>query len=132
MKIYSLIGVITFLLGLIVIGEAIALLVGMHLLNKHSKPWISIKNDLLLAVDIITGAAIIYIAMVNGIMSQSNIVYLVMVFALLAHGYREWEYLINAPNKFCVNASLFAFNNIKLIGLLVVILLVVILKFIKV
>ena len=108
------------LIGLVILGEALALLVGMHFLSERSNPWVSFKNDLLLSVDMITGAGIIYFAVVNGRMSQSHVVYFVVALALLTHGYRAWEYWVNVPHKFCINTALFAFNSVKLVGLLVI------------
>jgi hypothetical protein len=43
-----------------------------------------------------------------------------VVISVVAHGYREWEYLVGAANPFCANAPLFVLNNLKLIGLLVI------------
>jgi hypothetical protein len=43
--------------------------------------------------------------------------------ALLAHGYRLWEYLAHSPNPFCANFPLFTVNNIKLLGLLLIVIL---------
>jgi hypothetical protein len=39
--------------------------------------------------------------------------------ALLAHGYREWEYLAKARNPFLMDMPLFLVNNLKLLGLLI-------------
>ena len=104
--------------SLVIIGEAFALLVGMHVLSKQGYPWVSFKNDLLLVADISTGVGLIYFAMVNGATSQLNFLYFIIALALLAHGYREWEYLMNSHNKFCINFPLFVLNNVKLVGLL--------------
>lgn len=129
MNILHLLRVSAFLIGLAIVGEALALLVGMHILSERGNPWVSIKNDLLLGVDIVTGAGLMYLAVVNGRMDRSNWAYFVVALALLAHAYREGEYLWQIPDRFCVNAPLFAFNNVKLIGLLVIIIGAAVLKF---
>ena len=46
--------------------------------------------------------------------------------ALLVHVYRDWEYLAHSANQFCLNLPLFVVNNVKLAGLLSIILLVTI------
>jgi hypothetical protein len=47
--------VIASLTGGVVSVEALELLVGMHFLSKGDIPWISVKNDLFLATDILAG-----------------------------------------------------------------------------
>jgi hypothetical protein len=61
------------LTGLTMAGEALALLVGMHILSAVDNPWISVKNDLFLALDIVAGLGLLYHA---------------------------WEYLARASNPF--------------------------------
>jgi hypothetical protein len=55
----------TLLTGMVVAGEALALLVGMHLLNEGDNPWPSLKNDFFLALDIAAGLGLIYLALVH-------------------------------------------------------------------
>jgi hypothetical protein len=131
MSLLPLLRVSAFLIGLVILGEALALLVGMHILSEHGNPWISFQNDFLLGVDIVTGSALMYLAMVNGRIDQSNLAYFAVTLAFLAHAYREWEYLIKSPTRFCINSPLFMFNNVKLIGLVVLILGTAVLKFIR-
>jgi len=40
-------------------GEAIALWPGMHLLSGRPNPWLAWKNDVLLALDVATGLALL-------------------------------------------------------------------------
>jgi hypothetical protein len=112
------IGVIS--ISLLILGEAIALLLGMHLLSGRGNPWISFKNDLLLGLDIAAGAGLLYLAAVNHGTSQSNFGLMVLLLGLFTHGYRVWEYLTNVTNKFCLNPPLFVVNNLKLGGLFLV------------
>jgi hypothetical protein len=109
----------TLLTGLVVAGEALALLVGMHFLSKGAKSWTSAKNDLFLALDIAAGLGLIYLTLARQGAAWSYAFYSLVGLALLTHGYREWEYLAVASNPFCANAPLFAVNNLKLAGLLV-------------
>jgi hypothetical protein len=111
-----------FLTGLLIAGEAFALLVGMYFLSERGNPWISFKNGFLLVMDLITGAGLIYLASTDEIISspKSIGIALILILAILAHGYREWEYLAGTTNKFCANIPLFVLNNVKLISLSVI------------
>ena len=120
-----------FLTGLVILGEALALLVGMHFLSEQGNPWISLKNDLLLGVDIATGAGLIYLsfAITRAGINRFSLLYFIAALALLAHGYRAWEYLTKAANRFCINLPLYAVNNIKLAALTAIILSAIVLEF---
>jgi hypothetical protein len=104
--------------GLIVFGEALALLVGMHILNRRSSPWTSLKNDIFLATDIIAGAVLVFFAFKPENVFAPAIFWTVTVSMLLSHGYRDAEYFFDLENKFCGNIPLMIFNNVKLLGLL--------------
>jgi hypothetical protein len=108
------------LVGLLMVGEAVALFVGMHLLSERSNPWIGWKNDCLLGIDLLTGGGLLCFAVMNGRINPFSLVYLLVTLALVAHGYRVWEHEANVPHKFCINLPLFVFNNIKLLGLLAI------------
>jgi hypothetical protein len=113
---------VSLLTGLVIAGEALALLVGMHFLSERNNPWISLKNDLLFALDILTGSALIASSLRTG--NPGNPIFWVALgLALLAHIYRDWETLSHAANPFCLNLPLFVVNNVKLVGLLSIILL---------
>ena len=108
------------IIGLVIFGEAFTLLVGMHFLSDRGNPWISLKNDFFQGVDILNGVGLLNLALANGWMSQIHLVIFVITIALLSHGYRAWEYWVNVSTRFCINRPLFAFNNIKLVGPLVI------------
>ena len=110
--------VVTILVALIIAGEATALAVGMHLIKKSESPWISLKNDLLLAFDIVVGLVLIMIAVQGRDQIQSIWFTLFVTMGLLTHIYRIWEYLASKAGPFCDNRPLFIVNNIKFIGLL--------------
>jgi hypothetical protein len=112
--------VAAFITGLVMTGEALALAIGMHVLSAEGSPWVSLKNDLFLAVDLIAGLVLV-VAAVGGRRSQtSGWVYALWFISVVTHGYRVWEYLVRADSAFCANGPLFAVNSVKLIGLLVV------------
>jgi hypothetical protein len=108
----------TLLTGAVIAGEALALLVGMHVLSHGDDAWVSVKNDLFLALDIVTGLGLVYLALAPGGAAWPYAFSVLAGLALLTHGYREWEYLARASNPFCANGPLFAVNNLKLAGLL--------------
>ncbi len=108
---------ISILTGIIIVGEALALLVGMHFLSPRGNPWISFKNDLLIGIDIAAGIGLVYVVVANTDFS-AGLFFILIGVSLLAHGYREWEYFSDVSAKFCINLPLFILNNIKLAGLL--------------
>jgi hypothetical protein len=112
--------VLTILTGVVVAGEGLALVVGMHILSPPSNPWISLKNDLFLALDVIVGIALVIVAVTNRRMVESTMLLVLASASTIAHGYREWEYLVRAGDAFCANAPLFAVNSLKLVALLVI------------
>ena len=54
--------ILTILISLLIAGEAAALAIGMHILKKSDNPWISLKNDLMLAFDVVVGCVLILFA----------------------------------------------------------------------
>ncbi|MGD2145844.1 MAG: hypothetical protein PVH41_04020 [Anaerolineae bacterium] len=108
-----------FLTGLVMTGEALALAIGMHVLSSEGNPWVALKNDAFLVLDVIAGLVLVGAAVSGRRLQTSGWVYAVWFISLVAHGYREWEYLVRADNAFCANGPLFAVNSVKLIGLLV-------------
>jgi hypothetical protein len=109
---------VTLLAGLVIAGEALALLLGMHFLSEGDNGWLSVKNDLFLVLDILAGLGLVYLALAHRGAAWPYAFYIVVGLALLTHGFREWEYLAGAANPFCANCPLFAVNNLKLLGLL--------------
>jgi hypothetical protein len=112
--------IVTLLTGMVIAGEALALLLGMHLLSEGGNPWISFKNDLSLVLDIVVGLGLVYLALAHRGAAWPYALYSLAGLALLTHGYREWEYLAGAGNAFCANTPLFVVNNLKLVGLVAV------------
>jgi hypothetical protein len=113
----------TLLTGLVIAGEAFALLVGMRFLSEGHNPWISFKNDLFLVLDIVAGLGLVYVALAHRGSGWPYALYSLVGLALLTHGYREWEYLAGSSNAFCANVPLFIVNTVKLVGLVAVLVL---------
>ncbi|MBN2002400.1 MAG: hypothetical protein JXA21_03495 [Anaerolineae bacterium] len=94
------------LTGLVIAGEALALAVGMHCLSPRDNPWISAKNDLLLALDFIAGAGLVILAATSRNLDVPDIFYGLVAISAAAHGYRAWEYFTRTSHAFCINRDL--------------------------
>lgn len=110
--------IVVILTGAVIAGEAMALLVGTYFLSAD-KAWAS-KNMALLILDIVTGLGLIYFGFARGSLLTSTLFFLFSGLALLTHGYREWQYFTHIETKFCFNLPLFIVNNVKLIGVVVI------------
>jgi hypothetical protein len=58
---------LTILMGLVITGEAIALLIGVHVINSSNNRWVSVKNDAYLALDILIELGLIFDGIMNSI-----------------------------------------------------------------
>ena len=114
-----IIGIIT---GLIIGGEAIALLIGMYFFSEKPNYWLNMKNLALLITDIISGIFLVFYFL-KGVNDLKLVVYFFIGIILLSHGLRTYEYWVGTNNTFCFNVPLFIVNNIKL--LLSVVLLII-------
>jgi hypothetical protein len=101
------------------VGEALALTVGLRLFGMPASPWGSGKNHLLLVLDILSGLGLAWIAYRSGGATTGPWWWLLWAVALASHGFREWEYLTRAHNAFLFHPPLFVVNNLKLLGLVV-------------
>ncbi len=110
----------TILTGLLIGGEALALLIGMHVLSARPNPWVSLKNDFLLILDLVAALGLIWIVAMNRDTFPSSPFYFLTLISISSHGYRGWEYFAQVQNKFCINVPLFVINDLKLLGLLIV------------
>jgi hypothetical protein len=75
------------------------------------------KNTALIAVDVLGGAWLVYVALSGREGAVFEAFYVLAVTLLLTHTYREWEYLVGVEDAFCADGALFAFNNFRLLGL---------------
>jgi len=114
---------VTLVTGLFIAGEALALLVGKHSSSQGDDSWISVKNNVFLALDILAGLGLVYLALAQRGAAWTYAFYFLTGLALLTHAYREWEYLAGTDNAFCANTPLFVVNNLKLVGLVAVLIL---------
>ena len=112
---------ISFLLGLIIVGEAIFLFIGIYILGKKQNDWKTRFNLNTLLIDITFGMIIIFNAF-------EKMIFIVIAVAalIITHLFREIEYFnTEKKNRFIFNLPLFIVNSIKLIFLLVLLLLVI-------
>jgi hypothetical protein len=112
--------IVTVLVSLLVVGEATALAIGMHIIKKSESPWISLKNDLLLAMDIVVGLLLILLAYDGATFPQPVWFPLFAIVGLITHLFRIWEYLAGRASAFCHNRPLFILNNFKFTGLFLI------------
>ncbi|MGD9049946.1 MAG: hypothetical protein PVF77_17975, partial [Anaerolineae bacterium] len=82
-----------------------------------------VKNNLFLALDILAGLGLVFLALVQRGAAWPYALYALTGLALLTHGYRDWEYLAGTDNAFCATTPLFVVNNLKLVGLVAVLVL---------
>jgi hypothetical protein len=112
--------IISGLTGAVIAIESLILFVGVRLTANADELWLCAKNDLLVVLDVIAGAALIYFAFAFQKMPTAHvaIIYVLIVASICSHGYREWEYLVGADTRFFFNLPLFVFNNLRLLGLI--------------
>jgi len=110
--------VIIGLVGLVVLGEALALLVGLGMMSRWESPWLTQKNVIFLASDIFLGMFLVW----GGFQPSSGLgrimVIAGLVLLVVSHAYRTWAYAAGQLDPFCFNLPLFIVNNVKLTGLL--------------
>jgi hypothetical protein len=113
--------VITITTGLVVAGEAAALLVGMYILSPQPNPWISGRNSFWVGLDIVCGIGLICLILMPESSLRDGLLMALALIATGSHAYREWEYFASsAASRFLVNVPLFVLNNVKLIGLILI------------
>jgi hypothetical protein len=111
----SIFKIVAVLAGLVIAGEAAALLTGMHLFVRPTSPWLTPKNNALAVLDVITGAIIVALAITG---KTPGLFYATAALTLLTHAFRDWEYLASAGSPFAFNLPLFVVNNLKLAGII--------------
>ena len=112
---------ITIITGVLIAWEALALLVGMYLLSPRPNPWITGLHTFLIALDILCGAGLIYLCLNGATSTRDGLIFIIVLISAAAHIFRDWQYFTGGGGIiFLTNAPLFIFNNVKLIGLIVI------------
>jgi hypothetical protein len=102
----------TILLGILLVGEAAALFIGMRVLSRNSNPWNSHKNSLLLFLDFLCGT----ILLVSLILRLPEVIFwIIFILVEVSHAFREYEFLSLREQPFCSNLPLFIVNNVKIV-----------------
>jgi hypothetical protein len=102
----------TILLGILLVGEAAALLVGTRLINKSKNPWNTHKNSIFLFLDILCGTILLLSVFLK---FPEAIFWIMFILVMLSHAFREYEYLSLQEQPFCSNLPLFIVNNVKIV-----------------
>lgn len=102
----------TILLSALLIGEALALWLGMHQFSNEGNGWTSRKNDALLLLDAACGFLLLLAWAFN---LPETIFWVVFLTVITSHALREYEYLALKPYAFCSNLPLFMMNNLKIV-----------------
>jgi hypothetical protein len=109
----DLIKTISLGLGLLVIGEAVFLFIGIYITGKKENDWKTGFHLNTLLIDVAFGAIILF----NASEKMPYIIVAVPVL-IITHLYREIEYFKkDKQSRFLYNQQLFNMNTIKLIGL---------------
>ncbi|MBN1216917.1 MAG: hypothetical protein JXA99_15935 [Candidatus Lokiarchaeota archaeon] len=106
---------INIILSLFIIGEVLALTIGMHLSFKENSNWFTFKNYLILSIDIIMGFILIIYTLKDS--DNNYLIYIIVVslIIIISHLYRDIEYFYNISDKFYFNIQLLIVNNLKFI-----------------
>ncbi|MBY9007494.1 MAG: hypothetical protein KGD63_12120 [Candidatus Lokiarchaeota archaeon] len=101
--------------SLIVIGEASALIIGMNISSQEGYNWLTLKNYVIIILDIVLGIIIFFLILNNkGINNYLYIIFFLIII-VVTHLYRDFEFFYDINDKFCFNMPLFLVNNLKLI-----------------
>ena len=112
---------VTIITGVLVAGEALALLAGMYFLSPRPNAWISALHTGMIILDILCGAGLIILILLKASSLRNGLLLTTGLVSFAAHIYREWEYLASpTANRFLTNTPLFVVNNVKLIGLILI------------
>ena len=103
----------------LILGEAIALLIGSFIMRRKTFPWLDKKNLILLILDIVL-APLIIISLPALNYLPLLVFYSALILLIGSLLFRTREYILHTENKFCENRVLYVINNILLTGLLIV------------
>jgi hypothetical protein len=105
--------IISFVLGILIAGEAILLFIGKYLMGKKEDEWKTRFNMNTLLIDIGFGTIIFFNAF-----EDMPYIMIAIPALLITHAYREFEYFKkDKKSRFIDNPPLLYVNTIKIIGL---------------
>ncbi|MBU1099734.1 MAG: hypothetical protein KKA84_04945 [Bacteroidetes bacterium] len=106
------------LLAIVIIVEATALTIGMAIIKKNKK-WLTVRNIIILIVDLITGGILLWIS-INSLSNYSSVLTEIYIAIIASHIYRLAEDFLPREVKFCFNKPLVIINYIKLFAALII------------
>jgi hypothetical protein len=105
---------LAFLLGSVIIGEAVLLFIGRYIMGGKESAWKTRFNMNTLLIDIAFGLIILFHAF-----EDMPFIAIAIPALIITHLFREIEYFKkDKKSRFLTNTSLFIVNSIKLVGLL--------------
>jgi hypothetical protein len=112
--------ILSLAMGILVVGEAILLLIGMYGNRAKKVEWKTRFNTNTLLIDVAFGVILIFNAV------EDMPLKIIAIGALIiTHGFREFEYFHKGKkDQLIFNIPLLAVNTIKLVGILFLLILV--------
>jgi len=102
--------------GLLLLGEATALAVGVRLTDP-TDPWVTPKNDLLLSLDLLVGGALCWAGIRTGVGEWPEALGSLLLLTVATHGFRVWEVFAGRGDAFVTSGALTALAAVKLLGI---------------
>lgn len=106
------------LIASVLIVEALALLFGMLFCSQSGTEWLTTSNIVLLSLDMAMGILLISFSFKLDKILFYMILFFIVATIIGSHIYRNIDFAINSPNAFAFNIPLLVVNNLKLIGAL--------------
>ena len=102
------------IIGVLLIGEAFALAIGVFIVGKGRSDWNTKPNRLFLISDIVGGLVLL----LNSFFTFQGFTFLiglVLLLLIFSHFKRTLDYFARVEKRFCANKALFLMNNLKII-----------------
>lgn len=105
------------LVGLVLFGEALALVIGVLWVKKGNSSWNTSRNRRYLISDLAAGLILMLHYFLEYQVWFMYVIGVFLVISIVSHFSRTIEYLFKIHHKFCANKALFHVNNLKLVFL---------------
>jgi len=101
--------------GGILLGQVLALYIGVYMVGKGKSSWNSLKNRRYLWADGVCGAVILLASLLVDVNWAMFALIGIILPAIVFHFRRTFHYLMKSTNPFCANKALFMVNNLKMV-----------------
>ncbi len=101
--------------GLLVLGEALALVVGVRFADP-TDPWVTTQHDLLLSLDVLVGGMLCWVGTRSSIEAWPDSLGTLLLVAVCVHIYRLWQVVAGVPNPYATGDALAATTVLKLLA----------------